>query len=263
MYAIFKSLRRNQFLIVELLKQNLFTQYKQSKFSLFWIIFNPFFQIIVWAILHNSGVFQVGDVQLPYIIYLVAGMILWWYAFNVYDSISTIFIKYSGIILENKLDISVFVVEGFIRQSIFFIIHLSVLLALCFYYQIPFHPVALLLPILLLPLVFFSIAIGLIFAIWRILVVDLAMIFDKLVSLIFFITPILYKPAFDNILIKFIVKWNAFSYIIVLPRNAIIYGILPHTSALVILYIATFVFLLGAIYYFDKMKFKTVEKLLQ
>ncbi len=271
MQAFIKSIQTNKFLIVELLKQNLFTQYKQSKFSLFWIIFNPFFQIIIWSILHYSGFLSVGSVQVPYLIYLVAGMILWWFAFNIYESVSTIYSKYSGIILENRFDLSVLIIEAILRQMIFFMIHLIVLFIICIYFKFHFQSASILYPVLLLPLLFFSVALGLVFAVWRILAVDLAMIFDKMMALLFFITPILYKPTydnpykpnFDNPLLSYIIRFNPFTHLILLPRNALIYGELPPIIGILVIYIISFVCMYLALAYFQRMKFKTIEKLLQ
>lgn len=271
MQAFIKSIQTNKFLIVELLKQNLFTQYKQSKFSLFWIIFNPFFQIIIWSILHYSGFLSVGSVQVPYLIYLVAGMILWWFAFNIYESVSTIYSKYSGIILENRFDLSVLIIEAILRQMIFFIIHLIVLFIICIYFKFHFQSAAILYPLLLLPLLFFSVALGLVFAVWRILAVDLAMIFDKMMALLFFITPILYKPTYDNPykpnldnpLLSYIIRFNPFTHLIILPRNALIYGELPPIIGILVIYIISFVLMYLSLRYFQRMKFKTIEKLLQ
>jgi len=271
MQAFIKSIQTNKFLIVELLKQNLFTQYKQSKFSLFWILFNPFFQIIIWSILHYSGFLSVGSVQIPYLIYLVAGMILWWFGFNIYESVSTIYSKYSGIILENRFDLSVLIIEAILRQLIFFIIHLIVFFLICIYLKFHFQSAAILYPLLLLPLLFFSVTLGLVFAVWRILAVDLAMIFDKVIALLFFITPILYKPTydnpykpnFDNPLISYLIRYNPFTNLILLPRNAIIYGQLPMKLQILMLFIINFVMMYLAFRYFHRMKFKTIEKLLQ
>lgn len=263
MNSIFQGVKKNQFLIVELLKQNLFTQYKQSKFSLFWIIFNPFFQILIWTILHYSGFLYVGNVQMPYIIYLVSGIILWWFTFNIYESVSTIYIKYSGIILENRFDISVLVIEAFLRQCIFLGIHLFVLLVLSIYFKISFQPLTFIYPILLIPLLLFGLSLGLFFAVWRILAVDIAMIFDKLISLLFFITPILYKPNLNNQYLKYIIRFNPFSYLITLPRNAMIYGVLPHPIQVVLIFILSMLIFYLSLTYFNKMKYKTIEKILQ
>ena len=263
MNTIFQSVNKNKFLIVELLKQNLFTQYKQSKFSLFWIVFNPFFQILIWTILHYSGFLYVGNVQMPYVIYLIAGIVLWWYTYNIYDSVSTLYIKYSGIILENQFDIAVLVIEAWLRQSIFFIIHLVVLLIFSIYFKISFQPLTLVYPILLIPLILFALSLGLIFAVWRILAVDFAMIFDKMINLLFFITPILYKPNFNNQYLKYIIKFNPFSYLITLPRNAMIYGTLPNNIQIILLFVGTSIVFYLSIIYFKRMKFKTIEKILQ
>lgn len=263
MISLLKAFQENRFLIGELLKQNLFTQYKQSRFSFFWIVFNPFFQIIVWSVLHFSGFLQVGLVQVPYIIYLVAGIILWWYSFSLYESISTIYTRYTNIILENRFDILVLVWEAIFRQSVFFLIHLSVLFVLCMYYKIHFYSIALLYPFLLIPLLLFSISLGLFFAVFRVLAVDLAMIFDKLVGLLFFVTPILYKATFDHVILKWIVRLNPFSYLIVLPRNVLLYGrILPY-QWLAFAFVFSFSSFIVSLWYFKRMQYKTIEKLLQ
>ena len=263
MFSLFKAYFDNKFLIAELLKQNLFTQYKQSKFSLFWIVFNPFFQIIIWSILHLSGFLNIGNVEVPYIIYLVSGITLWWYSYSLYESISTIYIKYTNVILENRFDILALVVEAIIRQTIFFMIHLFVLFLLCIIYKITFYPFAIFYPFFIVPLILFSVSIGLIFATIRVLSVDFAMIFDKIFALSLFLTPILYKPTFNNTFLKYIIKFNPLSYLITFPRNLLLYGKSPSLFVILLIVVLSISTIVVAMIYFEKMKFKTIEKLLQ
>jgi|694.fasta_scaffold110325_2 ABC-type polysaccharide/polyol phosphate export permease len=263
MISLFSAYKKNRFLIAELLKQNLFTQYKQSKFSLFWIVFNPFFQIIIWSILHLSGFLKIGNVEVPYVIYLVSGITLWWYSFSLYESISNIYIKYTNVILENRFDILVLVVEAIIRQTIFFMIHLAVLFVLCVIYKITFYPIAVLYPFFIVPLILFSVALGLIFATIRVLSVDFAMIFDKIFGLSLFLTPILFKPTFNNTVLKYIIKFNPLSYLITFPRNLLLYGKSPSFFVVIFIVVLSITSIVVAMMYFEKMKYKTIEKLLQ
>lgn len=258
-----KSLLKQRFLLFELVKLNLFVQYKQSKFSLFWILFNPFFQIAIWTVLHYAGFLQTGAIRTPYPVYLVSGMVLWWYGFNVYESVSNVYIKNTGMILENKIDVFILVIECVVRQTIFFIIHLLLLLLLCLYYKLPFHASSVLYVLLLLPLLFFNMALGMIFAIWRVLAVDIAFIFDKILFLLFFITPVLYKPSFKGNVWSMLFKLNPYSYLITMPRNALLYDAIPKWYIVVLLSVGALLLFILAKMYFRAWQYKTTEKLLQ
>src|SRR3989338_3141880 len=67
----------NRFLTYQLFRRNFFAMYKQSFIGILWVIITPVVNICVFAMLNNSGVFNIGDIDAPYPLYALIGMSFW------------------------------------------------------------------------------------------------------------------------------------------------------------------------------------------
>ncbi len=261
MLRFLSAFREYKNLIWQLLQMNLIIQYKKSYISIFWIIFNPLFQVIIWSILHFSGFINPGNVKMPYFLYLTTGMTLWWFGYNLYDNISNIYITNAGMILDNQFPKEVLIIECILRQSIYYFFNLLFVICVMIAYHIPFQFNTLLFPIYLVPLIFFSISLGMFFSVVRILAVDFALAFDKVLSLLLFVTPILYATKVSNPHMAKIIHFNPYSYFITLPRNILLLEGLTGTKPLLIGIVSTTMLLLLSVAFFHKAERKVIEKI--
>jgi ABC-type polysaccharide/polyol phosphate export permease len=248
-------------LIWQLLNVNLIVQYKKSYVSTFWIVFNPLFQVIIWSILHFSGFVNPGDVKMPYLLYLTSGMTLWWFSFYLYENISTIFISNAGMILDNQFPKEVLIIECIIRQCIYYFFNLLFVILTMILYKVDFSFMSLLLPFFMLPLIFLSVALGMFFSVIRILALDIAMAFDKFLSLVLFFTPVLYAYQSGHPIMKNIIRFNPYSYMITLPRNILILGTCNEYKLFFITLVISIILLILSVAFFHKAENKVVEKI--
>ena len=74
---IFREIVENRWLTYQLFKRNFFAMYKQSFLGLFWPFVTPIFSIGTFVVLNHSGIFSIGNIDVPYPIYAVLGMAFW------------------------------------------------------------------------------------------------------------------------------------------------------------------------------------------
>lgn len=261
MLQFFYAFKKFNNLIWQLLYVNLIVQYKKSYVSTFWIIFNPLFQVIIWSILHFSGFINPGNVRMPYFLYLISGMTLWWYSFHLYENISNIFLTNAGMILDNQFPKEVLILECIIRQTIYYFFNLIFVIIFMFIYQVHFNWISLLFPIFILPLVIFSTALGMFFSIMRVLALDIAMAFDKLLGLLLFVTPVLYATQVSNPYMQQIIHFNPYSYLITIPRNVLMMGAIENFSLYLLILCISIILLFLSVLFFHKSQYKVVEKI--
>ena len=74
---IFHELKNNRWLTFQLFKRDFFAMYKQSFIGILWAVIIPIISVGTFIILNRSGVFTIGDIDVPYPIFAILGMAFW------------------------------------------------------------------------------------------------------------------------------------------------------------------------------------------
>ena len=74
---IIRELHANQWLTFQLFKRDFFSMYKQSFIGIFWVAVLPLVNVATFLLLSRSGVFNVGEISVPYPLYAVLGLAFW------------------------------------------------------------------------------------------------------------------------------------------------------------------------------------------
>ncbi len=74
---IFNELKKNRWLTYQLFKRDFFAVYKQSFVGILWALIIPLVSVGTFIILNRSGIFTIGDIDVPYPIYAILGMAFW------------------------------------------------------------------------------------------------------------------------------------------------------------------------------------------
>src|SRR4030067_3542440 len=72
-----RDLSGNRWLTYQLFKRDFFALYKQSFLGVVWLILIPVTSVYTFILLNRSGLFLLGDINLPYPIYALWGMAFW------------------------------------------------------------------------------------------------------------------------------------------------------------------------------------------
>ena len=66
---IFREFQANRWLTFQLFKRDFLSIYKQSFIGIFWVFIIPLVGLATFMILKSSGVFNVGEIDIPYPLY--------------------------------------------------------------------------------------------------------------------------------------------------------------------------------------------------
>ena len=74
---IWNELKKNRWLTYQLFKRDFLAVYKQSFIGSFWALIIPLVSVGTFIVLNRSGIFNIGDIDVPYPIYAILGMAFW------------------------------------------------------------------------------------------------------------------------------------------------------------------------------------------
>lgn len=74
---IIKEIKENRWLTYQLFRRDFFAIYKQSFIGVFWAFIIPLVSVGTFIILNRSGVFNLGEIEVPYPIFAILGMAFW------------------------------------------------------------------------------------------------------------------------------------------------------------------------------------------
>jgi len=104
-----------------------------------------------------------------------------------------------------------------------FIIQLCLVLVLLVYYRIAPSPVILLVPLLIVPLVLFTLGLGFVLSLLNGVVRDIANMLAVIVTFLLFLTPVLYAKPTTGALAT-LSSYNVLYYLVSVPRDLVLFG---------------------------------------
>ena len=112
-------------LVINLAKNDFKVKYAGSYFGVFWAFFQPIIQILIFWFVFQVG-FKAGPIKgYPYVLWLIAGMIPWFFFSDSLTSVTNCFIEYSFLVKKVVFNINILPIVKVISSSyvhIFFII---------------------------------------------------------------------------------------------------------------------------------------------
>lgn len=232
-------------------KKDIRGKYKGSFLGVLWSFINPLLSVVVYAIVfHYIMRFQIDH----YLIYLISGIIPWSFFTN---SVNTglISILFNADIIKKVyfprviLPIST-VTSCLVNFSISCLI--VILFALFGGVGISFYLI--LLPVVALIQYIFTLGVVFILSALEIYVRDIEHIINFFVSMLFYITPILYTPDYVPEKFSFLLKINPLAYIIDAYHSIIYYKELPNMGDLGIVFILSVITFFLGYKIFDKLQ---------
>lgn len=240
-------------LLLNLANREISQRYKQSILGYFWVILNPLFQIIVLSFVFST-VFRVSFYSVPYIIFLVVGLLPWNFFAQSLNASANSLTGNSSLITKIYFPREILVYGTIIAKMIDFFYSCLVLIPFLLFYQIALTPQILwLIPIFLLQLIFMA-AIGLLVSAFNLFYRDIQHLLTLIVSLWFYLTPVIYPVEQFPEKYRLIFSLNPMSVIINAYRQVIFTGKPPNFESLS----AILLFSLG-LFVLAFLLFKTLE----
>lgn len=225
---MFKNIISSRELISQLFKRDFLMSYKKSFIGIGWLFLSPLIGIISWVFMNATGILNPGDVGIPYPAYVLLGSSIWGLFMGFYSSATETLGAGSGFIMQVKYPHEALLIKQTAQQVANFLLSFVLnIMVLLLFGVIPSWKI-ILFPVLILPLFMLGAGIGLVVSVGNVVATDLGKGFNILLTMLMYITPVIYSPKFDNPLLQKIITWNPLTYLVGDVRDIVIYGKIEH-----------------------------------
>lgn len=219
-----KSLFRYKDLIFQLVRRDIISRYKRSFLGIAWTMLNPLGTMLVMTVVF-SRVFSSVE---SYPAYILTGIITWNFFSQTTSHCMDSMLWGSGLFNKIYMPRSSFVVSSIGTGVVNYLFSLVPLLAILLITGIPLRWTALLLPLLLIPLIFFSLGVGLLLSAYTIYFPDISEMYPILLTAWMYLSPIIVpQDTLATILNGWLLRLNPLFYFIANIRDILYAGVLP------------------------------------
>jgi len=224
-----KSFTYHVDLILNLVRRNFVLRYKGSILGVFWSILLPLIQLLVLVFLFRKVVpLGIED----YAAFVFSALLPWnWFSSSL-QSAGQLFLNNRDLMRRPQFTPSTLMIIAALTEMLTFLISIPILLALLILHGREITLFLLFFPLLLLIQGVFIVGLGLIIAVLNVFYRDVAHIVSVAVMLLFYLTPIFYRPQAIAREYQFLFTWNPMVSLIQSYRNIFFYGTAPEANAL-------------------------------
>lgn len=234
--ALFKSMMRDiaasKELAWRLFVRDISAKYRQSILGYVWAFLPPIATTAAFVFLRSSGVFKLGEVEIPYALFLMVGMVLW------QTFVDAMRLPLNAITAAKPMLAKI----NFPREAILlaalgevlfnFLIRVLLLIVVFAWFQTMPSASAWLFPVGVLGIIVLGFTIGVLITPFGLLYTDVAQGLTLATTFWLFVTPVLY-PAAKEGAATILSNWNPVSPIVITARHWLTIGpvdnILPFT----------------------------------
>jgi len=220
---ILHEISQNMWLTFQLFKRDLSSLYKQSLIGILWVFIIPIVTVGTFIVLNRSGVFNIGNVGVPYAIYAILGVAFWQLFSTGLVAGSNSLSSAGNMITKINFSRKSLVIASSGQALLSFVIQFSLLLPLLVFYSYPPSAAILLVPLLIVPLLLLTLGLGFVLSLLSGVVKDISLVLSVVMTFLLFLTPILYaKP--ETGAIATLANYNPIYYLISVPLDLVLTG---------------------------------------
>jgi len=244
---IYQEIIENKWLIYQLFKRDFSTIYKQSFIGILWVIIIPVINVGLFSMLGHSGIFNVGKISAPYPIYAILGISMWQLFSSGLIACGNALSSAGDMLIRIKFSKKSLVIASVGRSVVTFLVQILLIALLLIVYKFVPAQTVILFPLIILPILIFTLGIGLITAILNSIVRDTGNILSVILMLGMYATPVLYAKPTTGLLAQ-ITAYNPMYYFICSGRDLALTGHLTEPNGFIISSVlALFIFIWGLI----------------
>lgn len=258
---VFRNLARNGSMIREMTWVSLTAQFKKSAIGATWIVLFPVFNIVVWLFLHGVGVIDPGDTGVPYPVYLLLGLTMWFFFMGYYRAASLAIAQGGRLFLQVSFPHEVYLAQRLIVSSVNGLIPIALTLMVIPIWGIVPHWHAVFLPLALLPLALFGAAVGLFVSVLRVVAVDAFNVINRVMDLVMYVTPVVYATQAGGSALQTVIAWNPLTYLLGTCRQLVLTGQVDDPQTYLFLVAGSLIFFLLSLKVFVTAEPRVLEKL--
>lgn len=217
------ELWRSRELMWRLFVRDFIAKYKQSILGVSWAVIMPLMVVGVFVFLNRSGILNVGETGVPYPLYALIGLTVWQVFSGGLTACSGAIVAGGSMVSKVNFPKEALVVAAFGQVIIETLVRV-VLLAIAFaMYQVSPSWTVVLVPFVLLPMLFLTLGLGLLFSLLNVLTRDVGNILTLGTTFLMFMTPVVY-PAPAEGLFADITVYNPLAPLVGAARDMVLTG---------------------------------------
>ena len=216
-------------LVLHLVRRDFQLRYHDSSLGVLWALVLPVGQLFVLVFLFQKIVpLSIED----YPAFLFSALLPWaWFSTSLGDA-GNLFLANRDLLRQAHFAPATLVVVNTLSRLLLYLVSLPILIAVLALYGRPFTSAQLLLPLLIVIQGTLSIGLGLLVATLNVFYRDVQHIVGALVSLLFFVTPVFYRPQRMTGAFEFVYALNPLAILIESYRAIFFHGTFPAPAAL-------------------------------
>lgn len=220
-------------LVKQLTAREIKARYKQSFLGFFWIILNPFFQMLIMSFVF-SKIIKFQNLGVPYSVFLYAGLLPWLFFANSLSGAMDVLVGNSSLIKKIYFPREILILSTLLAKTFDFFLAFIVFLLLMVFFKITFTAYMILfIPIFFLQFLF-TYSLSLFLSSVNLFYRDVQYLFNLILTLWFYVTPIIYSVDFFPEKYRWIFKINPMSVFINAYRQVLLSGDYPNVPNLII-----------------------------
>ncbi len=206
-------------------------RYKQSFLGFFWVILQPLFQMIIMSFVF-SNIMRFPNLGVPYPIFLYAGLLPWIFFNTAIGSSMGVLIENSALIKKIYFPREILILSTLLAKTFDFFLAGLIFIVLMFFFQVPFSGYMLFFfPIFVIQFLFMY-GLALLLSSLNLFYRDVQFLLNLVLTLWFYLTPVIYATEFFPEQYRWIFKINPMSVFINAYRQVLLAGDLPNMGSL-------------------------------
>ena len=262
MLVIIKNTIASKELIFQLYKRDFLMQYKKSFLGLGWMIFGPIMGVVSWVLMDSAGVLSPGDVGVPYPVYVLFGTSIWGLFMSFFTSTSQTLQIAAGFIQQVNFHHEALVFKQGLQNLTNFGISLIINIVVMLSFGVMPTGFIVLVPLFIIPIFFLAACAGLMVSILSTLTSDVSRIASFFLSLLMFITPVIYDSSEKVVWLQQCNLYNPLTYLITAPRDLILTGTMSNPFYYLVSIIMAILLFMVALRFFYISEKKVIEKMI-
>jgi len=256
---IYNELKTSRWLTYQLFKRDFLAVYKQSFIGISWALIIPLVSVGTFIILNRSGVFTIGDINVPYPIYAILGMAFWQlFSMGLVASTNSL-VKGGSMIVQINFSKKALVIASTGQAIVSFLIQFVLVGILFACYQIAPSVAILWVPIIIIPIMLLALGLGFILSLLNGVMRDIGNMLSVLMIFLMFLTPVLYAKPTTGMLAR-ITEYNPLYYLVSAPRDLVLMGTVPELKGLLASSVISVIILLISLIAFHLAETRVAER---
>lgn len=250
-----KDLIKYRFLLQELVSNEIKIKYRRSVLGVLWSVLQPLMMMIILTVVF-SAIFK-SNIK-NFAVYVLTGRIIW----DLFQLTTTLalnsIVTNAGLIKKVYVPKYIFPISKGLTALVNTGFSLVALVLVIIFTGVKINFSILLLPIPLLSLFLFAVGIGLIMSAYTVFFRDLAYLYELVLTVWMYLTPIFYPLSIIPEKYSVFIKLNPIIYYLEMFRDIVMYGKIPALSSFLICLLIGIASLITGFYLFNKKQDKFI-----